>query len=187
MSIVRFGSVVGLGLAAALAGCGSCPEQPHGELQTRKQNPIPVCTTQPAACEARAGGKAAVRTLDPDQWLSVVIPGYSEERGIGPTDVDCTGNYVFANETPRGGISKSGWPRKIDPDEVEIRSGPEGLRAVWVRVLKFENGDEGGLVALVRAAVTPGTNLKGWLFTIMRNRFYSDLGTQRRTAPYDRR
>ena len=25
----------------------------------------------------------------------------------------------------------------------------------------------------------PGTNLKGWLFTIMRNRFYSDLRTQR--------
>ncbi|MFZ5783639.1 MAG: sigma-70 family RNA polymerase sigma factor [Pseudomonadota bacterium] len=27
---------------------------------------------------------------------------------------------------------------------------------------------------------TPGTNLKGWLFTIMRNRFYSDLRSQRR-------
>lgn len=27
---------------------------------------------------------------------------------------------------------------------------------------------------------SPGTNLKGWLFTIMRNRFYSDLRTQRR-------
>ncbi len=26
----------------------------------------------------------------------------------------------------------------------------------------------------------PGTNLKGWMFTIMRNRFYSDLRTQRR-------
>ena len=31
-----------------------------------------------------------------------------------------------------------------------------------------------------------GTNLKGWLFTIMRNRFYSDLRTQRRRpAPID--
>jgi RNA polymerase sigma-70 factor (ECF subfamily) len=27
---------------------------------------------------------------------------------------------------------------------------------------------------------TVGTNLKGWLFTIMRNRFYSDLRAQRR-------
>src|SRR5262249_60866324 len=26
----------------------------------------------------------------------------------------------------------------------------------------------------------PGPNRKGWLFTIMRNRFYSDLRTQRR-------
>jgi RNA polymerase sigma-70 factor (ECF subfamily) len=33
---------------------------------------------------------------------------------------------------------------------------------------------------------TEGTNLKGWLFTIMRNRFYSDLRAQRRRpAPID--
>jgi RNA polymerase sigma-70 factor (ECF subfamily) len=31
-----------------------------------------------------------------------------------------------------------------------------------------------------RDQFTPGTNLKGWLFTIMRNRFYSDLRAQRR-------
>ena len=30
---------------------------------------------------------------------------------------------------------------------------------------------------------TPGTNLKGWLFTIMRNRFYADLRSQRRRPP----
>ncbi|AUX44722.1 hypothetical protein SOCE26_061890 [Sorangium cellulosum] len=152
MSIVRFGALVGLGLAVALAGCGSYPEQPHGELQTRKQNPIPVCTAQLPPARRAAGNKAAVRTLEPDQWLAIIVPTYNEERGIGPTDVDCTGHYVFANETLRGGISKSGWPRKIDPDEVEIRSGPEGLRTVWLRALTFENGDEGGLVALVRAA-----------------------------------
>jgi RNA polymerase sigma-70 factor, ECF subfamily len=33
-----------------------------------------------------------------------------------------------------------------------------------------------------RAQFSPGTNLKGWLFTIMRNRFYSDMRTQRRWA-----
>lgn len=31
-----------------------------------------------------------------------------------------------------------------------------------------------------QAQFEPGTNLKGWLFTIMRNRFYSDLRSQRR-------
>jgi RNA polymerase sigma-70 factor (ECF subfamily) len=31
-----------------------------------------------------------------------------------------------------------------------------------------------------QAQFQPGTNLKGWLFTIMRNRFYSDLRAQRR-------
>lgn len=37
-----------------------------------------------------------------------------------------------------------------------------------------------------QAQFAPGTNLKGWLFTIMRNRFYSDLRVQRRRpAPLD--
>jgi len=37
-----------------------------------------------------------------------------------------------------------------------------------------------------RPVSPPGTNLKGWLFTIMRNRFYSDLRSQRRRpAPID--
>jgi len=37
-----------------------------------------------------------------------------------------------------------------------------------------------------QAQFTEGTNLKGWLFAIMRNRFYSDLRSQRRRpAPID--
>ena len=32
-----------------------------------------------------------------------------------------------------------------------MRAGPNGMKVLWLRVLKFENGDEGGPIALVRA------------------------------------
>ena len=32
-----------------------------------------------------------------------------------------------------------------------MRAGPEGMRVLWLHLLKFENGDEGGPIALVRA------------------------------------
>ncbi len=151
MSLSRFGVAAGLCLSTALAGCGSYPDQPHGEAKTRKQTPIPVCTTQLSPVKRTASGKALVRNLEPEQWMGVVVPGFSEDRGLGPTDTDCTGHYVFANEMLRGGVSDRGWPRKVDPEELEIRAGPDGLRVLWLRALKFENGDEGGPIALVRA------------------------------------
>jgi hypothetical protein len=147
----RFGVAVMLCLAAALVGCGSYPDQPHGESKTRKQSPIPVCTTPLSPVQRSSSGKSVVRSLEPDEWVGVLVPGYSQDRGLGPTDSDCTGHYVFANEMLRGGISASGWPRRVDPDEMEIAAGPDGMRVIWLRTLKFENGDEGGPIALVRA------------------------------------
>jgi len=91
-----------------------------------------------------ASGKSVVRDLDAEQWMAVIVPAFSAERGVGPTDTDCTGHYIFANESLRGGISQKGWPRKVDPEDIDIKAGPNGLRAVWLRTLKFENGDEGG-------------------------------------------
>jgi len=149
--ISRFGAAAALCLTASLAGCGSYPDQPHGEAKTRKQTPIPVCSTPLEPVKRSASGRAVVRTLDPQQWVGVIAPSYSEERGLGATDTDCTGHYMFANETLRGGISATGWPRKVDPDELEISAGPDGMRVVWLRTLKYENGDEGGPLALVRA------------------------------------
>lgn len=151
MRISRFGAAAALCLTASLAGCGSYPDQPHGEAKTRKQTPIPVCSTPLEPVQRSASGRAVVRTLDPEQWVGVIAPSYSEERGLGATDTDCTGHYMFANETLRGGISATGWPRKVDPDEIEISAGPDGMRVVWLRTLKYENGDEGGPLALVRA------------------------------------
>lgn len=99
----------------------------------------------------KTGSKGAVRQLDPEQWLSIISPAFSPNSGIGPTDTDCTGRYLFANESLRGGISGKGWPRPFDPEELDVRAGPEGMRVIWLRALKFENGDVGGPIALVRA------------------------------------
>ena len=139
------------GVAPALSGCSAAAENTKAEGNSRKQTPIPVCTTQLAPVRSASKGKAMVRSLDPEQWMSVLIPSFDPDKGLNPTDVDCTGHYAFANEMLRGGVSSKGWPRLVDPEELEIRSGPDGLRVIWLRALKFENGDEGGPVALVRA------------------------------------
>src|SRR5690349_5300427 len=94
-----------LGLAAAglgSPGCGASPEQPHMEVPTRNQVPIAVCTT-PLGAPKRAGSRAVVRNLDPEDWAHILMPSYMEDKGLSATEVDCTGNYVFANESLRGG------------------------------------------------------------------------------------
>src|SRR5829696_6150166 len=113
-------------------GCGAAPEQRHPEAKVRKQSPVPVCTQQLSPVKG-SGGKAVVRNLDPEQWLHVLVPAFTPERGLNDKDLDCTGNYAFANESLRGGVSPKGWPRPFDPDDVEMRAGPEGMRTVWLR------------------------------------------------------
>lgn len=140
-----------LALAFSVGGCSAAAENTREESKPRKATPIPVCTKQLAPVRAASQGKAVVRTLDPEQWVEVIAPSFDEAKGLNPTDIDCTGHYMFANEMLRGGVSTRGWPRLVDPEELEIRSGPDGLRVVWLRALKFENGDEGGPIALVRA------------------------------------
>lgn len=148
MTLASTGLLAGGALVGT--GCGASPEQPHLELPTRNQIPIAVCMTQLGAPK-RAGSRAVVRNLDPEDWARILMPGFNEEKGLTAAEIDCTGNYVFANESLRGGISTKGWPRLLDPEEIDTRAGPEGMRVVWIRVLKFENGDEGGPIALVRA------------------------------------
>jgi len=145
------GSAFAFALVALVAGCGASPEQPHAEVPTRKQIPIPVCTLQLAPAGSPSPSKSRVRSLDPEQWVGVIAPSFNPDQGLGPTDADCTGHYLFANESLRGGISPKGWPRPLDPEDLDVRAGPDGLRVLWLRVLKFENGDEGGPIALVRA------------------------------------
>ena len=144
--------LVALAAASTTAACGASPAQPHSEVSTRQQIPIPVCTTPLVPVARKMAGKAVVRQLEPEEWAGVISPYFRPENGLGPTDADCTGHYLFANESLRGGISATGWPRTLDSDDLDVRAGPEGMRVVWLHVLKFANGDIGGPMALVRAA-----------------------------------
>lgn len=121
------------------------------QVEIRYVTPISVCRKKlpPVGNETRKG--SVVRDLDPAQWLELMVPNYEDEKGITPTSLDCTGSYVFANESLRGGVSDRGWPRPVDPDDMTVNSGPNGMRILWLRALKFENGEEGGPLALARA------------------------------------
>ncbi|MBW2529698.1 MAG: hypothetical protein JRI23_36315 [Deltaproteobacteria bacterium] len=149
--LVRIGAALAVCAPLWGTGCVDPPQQPNEHIGTRRAIPVSVCTTQLAPPRRTGSDKAVIRSLDPEQWLEVMVPKYEPDKGLNPTDVDCTGHYLFANEPLRYGISKRGWPRVVDPEELEIRSGPEGMRVVWLRSLTFQNGDVGGPVALVRA------------------------------------
>ncbi len=116
----------------------------------REVTPVSVCRMKLAPVSP-ARGQAVVRDLDPAQWMEVLVPNYDDEKGLNPTSLDCTGNYAFANESLRGGASDRGWPRKLDPDDMTVNSGPNGMRILWLRTMKFDGGEEGGPLALARA------------------------------------
>jgi hypothetical protein len=139
-----------LALTAA-SGCSTPLEQNQTHVPVRQSIPVSVCTEQLAPVKSKAQGKAVIRDLDPAQWLEIIIPQYEEEKGLEPTALDCTGHYVFANESLRGGASDKGWPRTFDVEDMTMQSGPGGMRVFWARTLKFDDNTEGGPIALVRA------------------------------------
>jgi hypothetical protein len=142
---------VSAGSTAALTGCSGAAVQQDRQAEMRQVTPVSVCRAKLAPLTSTVAAQSAVRELEPAQWLSVLVPAYDDESGIEPTSLDCTGNYVFANESLRGGASTRGWPRVLDPDELTIAAGPNGMRVLWLRGVRFENGEEGGPLALARA------------------------------------
>jgi hypothetical protein len=137
-------------LALPLLGCPGATNQ-DTQVPARYVTPVAVCRKKLAPAGSPQRARVAVRDLDPEEWVGVLVPTYDDERGIDPTVLDCTGNYVFANESLRGGASARGWPRPLDPDDVTVNAGPNGMRIVWLKALKFENGDDGGPLVLGRA------------------------------------
>jgi len=145
------GSLLVLALAAYAAGGCVDTERPVYEASSRQTIPIPVCAKPLAPLRRKDSGGVVMRDLDPEEWLETMVPDYEMEKGLESTAVDCTGHYIFANETLRHGIARNGWPYIVDPEIIDIRSGPRGVKVVRLRALEFENGDVGGPIALVRA------------------------------------
>ncbi len=137
-------------LGVVSSGCVD-NQRPVYEAQARQTTPISVCAQGIAPPARQAEGKAIVRDLEPEQWLEIMMPEYASNDGLQPTLTDCTGHYVFANETLRYGVSLDGWPHLVKPDDLDVRSGPKGVKALRLRAVNFENGDQGGPIALVRA------------------------------------
>src|SRR5579872_1869458 len=82
-------------------------------------------------------------------------------------------------------------PEEPDPFKAELLELVPYLRA-FARSLsgRHEGADDLAQEALVKAwqsrdSFVPGTNLKAWLFTILRNQFYSDRRRAWRQAPWD--
>jgi hypothetical protein len=135
-------------------GVSACVEQNVAtpEVPARKTLPVSVCTTPLTPPPRKAGDeRVLVRNIDAEQWMKIVVPQFSPADGLAPTATDCTGSYLFANETLRYGVSTRGWPRVVDPNELDLRTGPKGLTSVRLNAVNFQNGDVGGPIALVRA------------------------------------
>ena len=82
-------------------------------------------------------------------------------------------------------------PPETDTFKSELLALVPFLRA-FARSLsgKHEGADDLAQETLVKAwqsrrSFVPGTNLKAWLFTILRNQFYSDLRRAGRQSPWD--
>lgn len=135
-----------LGLSVSCAGAAPSSDQ---EPRLRRQTPVSACTELiPPGPDPGVG---VVRAYDPEQWMAVLAPNMGEDEMLASTERDCTGHYLFASDSLRGGVQPKGWPLKFDADDLLSFAGPAGMRGLWYPVLTFQNGDRGGPLALVRA------------------------------------
>lgn len=136
-------------LALSATACPGAVQQ-DTMAAARASVPVSVCRTQ--LTSAGAGASNRVRELDAEQWVGVIVPQFDRDKGLEPTAVDCTGNYVFANESLRDGATPRDWPLIVEPEDVVMQTGPNGMKTIWVRSIRFDNGDEGGPIAMARAS-----------------------------------
>lgn len=132
----KFASVF---FALLLTACGEGP-RPRTEDQTRTVAPVPACI---APLPARRDTSTLRRLRDDETWR-LVLPNYDPTKGAGDATT-CTG--VRLDKLPE---MSSARPRKASIEDLVYGSGADRLKVVWLRTHSFEDGTDGGPIAVIR-------------------------------------
>jgi hypothetical protein len=136
-------SVTALAIALCLSACAETEVRPRTEDDARQLAPLPACLRQTASKQA-----GVVKSLGEDEAWQLVYPSFDKARHVLPADAAaCTGRHVLEGKDLAGGKPKP----VIQEGDASFASGGDRLKVVWLRSLAYDDGTEGGALALVRA------------------------------------
>lgn len=96
----------------------------------------------------RTGAPAGMSQSLRGEYWKLVFPGYDESRGVLPHDsLTCTGSSLWKQPGFSGTLPFD----RVGENDITIGGGADGIRAVWLRSHKAEDGSFAGALALVRA------------------------------------
>jgi hypothetical protein len=140
--------------SAAFVACAATEERPRTEDDARRLAPLPACLVQLPSKGAKTEG--VVKSLSEEQIWRLVYPSFDPAFGAAddsgrhslPADpVACTGRAVLRDEELEGGAPKP----VIKEGDVSLGGGGDRLKVAWLRSMTFDDGTEGGALALVRS------------------------------------
>lgn len=129
-------------LTLGLSGCAETPERPRTEDDARQLAPLPACITQ-LDSSGRTKKTGAARSLREEQFWPLVYPTYDAKSGRVPE-----GAHACNGRVPD---LKGGQGTKIEEGAVLLGGGGDRLKVAWLRSHTYDDGTQGGALALVRS------------------------------------
>jgi hypothetical protein len=87
-----------------------------------------------------------VISLSPAEYWSLMLPSFDpEHKSVDPSAQDCSGRASLDGLSPKGVNSVS-----VDPEQVTIAPGADGMKVVWLQSHPLPDQARAGLLALTR-------------------------------------
>jgi hypothetical protein len=104
--------------------------------------PVPICVQR----LPRSAAPGAVISLSPAEYWSLILPSFEVGQGtIDPSAPDCSGRASLDGLSPKGVNSIT-----VDPAQVVIAPGADGMKVVWLQSHPLTDQTRAGLLALTR-------------------------------------